>query len=142
MSSFANYLKSLAAGYRRLFSGLGGVLLAALILALLSALVALPLWYLAIRTPRLFSWLAAVAVAGWIGFRRIPALLRSRERRREEGGAPRRPFRRTLLTLQIVLLALVLYIAAASLVRGLIPPGLLFLLVGALLLGNLLRAAE
>lgn len=129
MTGILAFLRSMAAGYRQLFMSLGRLLLAAAGLAAVSALIALPLTYLALEQTRLYTILLAALIGSLILLRLF---------QKGPGGVPRMFIRLKGLGILIVVL-LLLYLGLGSLVRGGLLPGIAATLLALSLIGIAIR---
>ena len=138
MASVGSFIGSVLSGYRLLALKLLKLLAASLLLALLAALIALPLWYLAIRTTRLYTLLLAAGTLLWILFRKIRSI--SENGTRKVPAQLLRGSGRALTQAAKYLLLLFLgYLAAGGLLRGQTIPGILALTAALAVLGLIIR---
>ena len=133
MTDIASYLRSFAAGYRRLFIGLSRLLIAAAGLAAVSALIALPLSYLALEQTRLYTILLAALILTLLFLR-----LLDRERQYRSAGG-RRTLKRLLNAAQLLAVFMLLYLGLGALARDALLPGTAATLLALGLIGNAIR---
>jgi hypothetical protein len=138
MESIASFILSVLSGYRHLVTQLLKLLSASLLLALLAALIALPLWYLAINATGLYTLLLGSGAVLWILFRKIRGILE-----KGSGKGPAQLLRGTAHALaglsRYLLLLLLGYLAAGGLLRGQPVPGILALAAALGVLGLIIR---
>jgi hypothetical protein len=138
MASVGSFIASVLSGYRLLALKLLKLLAASLLLSLLAALIALPLWYLAIRATGLYTLLLGAGALLWILFRKIRSI--SANGTRKGPAELLRGSGRALAGIaQYLLLLLLSYLAAGGLLRGRPVPGILALAAALAVLGLIIR---
>lgn len=124
MTDYRDIFRSILAGYGNFFRNLLRFFLAAIIIALTAAIIAFPLWFLAIQHTALYSRLLIVCTLAWLAYRSVrrkhlPVLL--------------------LRTLHTGGILLAVYAAVAAFIYGAVLPGILSAALGLLLFGLLIR---
>lgn len=77
-------LFTLASGYRSLLRRVVEVGVSVLILALISSIISVPIWFLATRTPQLFNWIIVVLLVTAV----LALVLRRQVSHRASGATP------------------------------------------------------
>jgi len=124
MTAFRDFFRSILKGYGSFFKNLLRFILAAFVIALTAAVIAFPLWFLAIQHTALYTRLLIACTLAWLvyrSFRRrsLPVLL--------------------LRTLHAGGILLAAYSAGMAFFYGAVLPGLLATVLGLLLFGLLIR---
>ncbi len=71
MTSSREFFRSILEGYRGFFANLLRFIAAAVLIALTSAVIAFPLWFLAIQHTSLYTRLLVGFIIGWLAFRSV-----------------------------------------------------------------------
>lgn len=124
MTSSRELFRSIIEGYQSFFGNLLRFTGAACAIALAAALVAFPLWFLAIKHTALYSWMLGAGILTWLVYRSVR----------------RKHFPQLLLRgIHIAGILLISYAAAAIFLSGAILPGLVLAALDLLLFGLLIR---